>query len=534
MEQTGGWLFAVVFYLKQMLIFSPNFVQDDTTNTPTNLSENYSDLIEFENDLYATLATDIAKLPNASTWDVDWWTTVADSGQSALTNNTPHPLCVGFNNLMIIGDANYIHTLDSSGAVQYKLVTLADEFEIVWIKASSNSYWIGARNKRGRNGQVFEWDGASTVVNFAFDIKGEIPYSCVIKNGIPFVMNSNGQLLAFNGGGFIEIARLPVLENPRFRVDLSGTSYNIGWNDGNNPRQCIHRNGMAVIDDKIHILLNGAIGNAKYLLENMKSGIWIFDENIGLHHKYSLSVGATVDYGVAVTNKVGALTAINEKQNGSFLVGAQIYKNATPSYMHAIWRGGTINANEIRSAFITPFLKSFALEDVWQSIALIFNKFVTSGTDAIVMKYRTQKEDNFPYYITLTWVNATSFTTTSTNFDTYAKVGDEVEILFGIGAGCLAHITSITDNAGTFTVSLDEDIDGGVTGTAGAIIQNWRKITTLTDNNSKKEIISIQDDYTRKMSTQDTNIQFKVELRGTLQSPVLEELRVKHSASTIE
>ena len=77
----------------------------------------------------------------------------------------------------------------------------------------------------------------------------------------------------------------------------------------------------------------------------------------------------------------------------------------------------------------------------------------------------------------------------------------------------------------TYTVDLDDTIDGA-TSTGGVVIQNWRKAGIITDDNVKYEEITIADDYTRAMSNKDVTIQFKIVLRGILQSPVIEELRI--------
>lgn len=97
-----------------------------------------------------------------------------------------------------------------------------------------------------------------------------------------------------------------------------------------------------------------------------------------------------------------------------------------------------------------------------------------------VIKYRTEK----PVYtdFDITWTSTTSFTTTQTGL----AVGDEITIIQAKGSGRIAHISAISFSSPNFTVTLDETITG-VTGTARARSENWKKLKAITKVNQKYE-----------------------------------------------
>jgi hypothetical protein len=65
-------------------------------------------------------------------------------------------------------------------------------------------------------------------------------------------------------------------------------------------------------------------------------------------------------------------------------------------------------------------------------------------------------------------------------------VGDEVEITQGVGSGMCSHITVITNNAGTYTVTVDETHTGATTQTAKARLNKWIKMSELTSNTTAR------------------------------------------------
>jgi hypothetical protein len=171
-----------------------------------------------------------------------------------------------------------------------------------------------------------------------------------------------------------------------------------------------------------------------------------------------------------------------------------------------------------RGYFITP--KIFSQETTDHLNNLVLKYAPLKDGEKIIIKYRTI-DDGKDKIVSddwdMTWTSTTTFTTTETGWAD-AVVGDEVEVLRGAGAGLLAHITAITENAGTYTITIDETFDQYTTGDIGiAIFRNWTKFLTLTSDDTDGFI-------ERQLDVQGKFIQIKVELRG--KGVKIEEIKI--------
>jgi len=120
---------------------------------------------------------------------------------------------------------------------------------------------------------------------------------------------------------------------------------------------------------------------------------------------------------------------------------------------------------------------------------------LTKPEDKVIVKYRTEDKTGFPKTVAAldstatygTWSDANTFTTTA---DLSAvTAGMEVEFILGAGAGYLAHISSISYSAPTYTVNIDEDIRNiAASDICWFIIDNWTKGATITTDNDKNYV----------------------------------------------
>ena len=392
------------------------------------------------------------------------------------------------------------------------------EFEIIWIRSTYDGTWIGARHKTGGEGKVFFWDESAENYNRGYEIKSRLPLSCVIKNGIPYVINTEGQLLKFTGAGFEEAAVLPIFGQINKRW----------YNGSDNNLPVVHRNGMAIIENKVCIFLQSHVsGSTDNIEPNFPSGVWTYDEKQGLRHKFSLSQydGTETDYGIfSITNNVGAILPTDSEQ-GLFICGAKITTNISTALTAIFYRDLSDSINK-RGHFITSVFESSAFEDIFKDILLSFKRFRNSG-DKIIIKYRNIKNSNYPIILTAsaTWSDTDTFTTT-TNLAN-AVVGDEVMIIRGRGAGTTAHISSISEAGGTYTVNLDETITNA-SGTFSFIIDNWTEAATISTQSIERQSFDLD--------VPGTFIQLKVEIRsapagtsGAGDSPELEKIIINSS-----
>lgn len=183
-----------------------------------------------------------------------------------------------------------------------------------------------------------------------------------------------------------------------------------------------------------------------------------------------------------------------------------------------------------RGYFITPRLNSANIEDTHNAL---FIKYKPLGVDdSIIVKYKTSSRKDYPKSSVefiqtadwkATWTDTDTFTTVADLSD--AEVGDEIELIAGVGSGHMAHISSLSETAGTWTVKLDEAFPFAVASDVFYFnIDNWTRLATITntteDNNS-------YNGYFKAPITQLQNskfIQFKVEMRGV--GVTVEEMQV--------
>ena len=479
-----------------------------STTPPTTATTVSSDMVTFNGKLYVSLPTDIAELDN-TTWDNDWWTTV--SGTAGTTTGIAHPLhATKKTNTFLVGDGNLVHAMDKNENVKNSRIILPLGFEIIWIRSDETGTWIGARNKENREAEAFFWDESAENYNRSYGLKSDRTFAGIIKDGIPYTINGEGQLLGFNGSGFEEVAVLPPFAQP-----------NKKWKDGNTVNRCVHRNGMAIIENKIHISLNSKINNASgSTMENFGSGIYTFDPDEGLRHKYSFSQydGTETDYGTFILAQAGALVP-TDVSKGLFLAGATISTDDSTT-MDAIFFLDVNDSILKRGYFITTKFPASSMEDVFHDLVASFKAFRTS-TDRIIVKYRKINDPDFPVIGAGTWSSTTVFTSTASLGNVVA--GNEVEIMIGRGAGTTAHVSTIAFSTPTYTVTLDEAIPNA-SGTAQFLFNNWMKLGTISSQNINYQELMLED--------VGAFVQLKVELRGTGSSPELEGIELTSEPNT--
>lgn len=396
-----------------------------------------------------------------------------------------------------IASCNSSGTCTSSGS---STISTAIKGEITFMKAGKNRIWIGTLNTGGLNTKIYEWDGAAAnTPTREYNVDAQGVLACAIKDDIPYVVDTEGRLLTLSGGEFVEIAVLP-LNNKILKNATSPVA-----NSANSSMRFIHSNGMDVINGRVHLLINNEFMNyGSEIPERASSGIWEYDPDIGLYHKYSFTYqfaqtadagvkGAITDYGQTRIFAAGALMNANrasssQHYNGSLLAGAGIYTSATVTGA-AVFVDDTLNTSAKTGYFVTQKIESSGETENWNEL-VVKHKKLSSSNSKIVVKYRT--EEATPSEETITWVNTTSFTTTGSSVTGgTVGVGDEVEITQGTGGGICSHITAISISSGTATVTVDETHTGVTTGTAKARFQKWKKAGTIQNQTKQSATIGL-------------------------------------------
>lgn len=467
--------------------------------TPTDCSSAISDITIFNGQLIvSTLSRIYKKVANGSGtggWDlVDTSLAAATVRPVAAYNNRLY--WTRLNNTVVSCDTAWAISGTSDAAYNF---TFPDNHVITTIKPFTTGLYVLITKNDGTEGYVYDWNGETkNKYRSQFNVFAQGALSAYVDNSFFYIVNSNAQLLRFNGGGFTEVARLPVKRNALYNANATGSTGNDRF---------IHPNGLTIIDGHVSMLINARNNDTNSTQQdNIHSGIWEYDETIGLYHKYSMSYntigGSTTDQGQIILRSVGGLTntpdlsSYSDTQKGNFLAGAAFYSDAT-TIRYGMFTDNYYDDEQKCGFFSTVQIRADNFNDMYQKITSLY-----TPTDNMqyVIKYRTKKTDWTDF--TLTWVNTTSFTTTQTGIE----VGDEITILQGKGGGRVAHVSAITYSAPNYTVTIDETI-ANVTGTAKGRVQKWKKIDTINNENNFFQSSSI--------NNPSTLIEIKVFMIGT-------------------
>jgi len=502
-----------------------NYVKDVSSGAPTDCG-NMSDIEIFNGNLYVTGTSSLYQLDSSGNW-----TTVSSSFGAA----TPHMMTVYGNRLYITDKLSNVCSMNTSGtvvfpsgspnSVQYTLqlsITNNAQTVITCLRSSANRIWVNTENSTGGKGYVLAWDGSSNQATSSYRLQSSGSLACVIKDDIPYIVDSNANVLFWSGGNFQKVTGF-YRQNNKLLTGATSNSNN----------RFIHPNGMSIITDNIHILINNLNSdNGSTIEETIPSGVWELDlgnpqagvPGRGLIHKNSFSLCHATDtlndFGQNRIVTAGALSELNlagtgATRNGIFLAGAA-YKSDNTTTKYGIFYDDSNDTLQKGGYFITPKIYSPDITNTWQSLYGRYRR-LGSATDKIIAKYRIIEND--PTEMSITWTSTTTFTTTDANMANYA-VGDEVEITQGVGGGRCSHITAISYSNPTYTVTVDETYTGASNQTAKARFNQWIKMGTVNDQTSNFF------NYQFKMSATSTWVQLKICMILTGRKD-LEELQIQ-------
>ena len=480
-KSTGTLIYAVAgtkVYISAGLKANTSFTPDIAAGSPVDCDEG-SDLEIFLSGI-AVAANSKLYYNNGS------WT------NNSLGFSGPYSMCVYASTLYIAGAGGTIKKTTDGTTIAAALSAIAPDQEIMWIRAGANRIWIGTVSIRNGKGQVLEWDGAAAQVTRSYRLETQGTLACVIKDDVPWIFDTNGKLLVFSGGTFVEQARFPLLDKI-----LKGAFTTVTLGD-----KPLHKNGVTISNGRINALLrNTLVDSTSSIPEICPSGIWEYSETIGLYHKYSLSytpVGSNTitDYGQNRLSVPGALSEMKigdtaATATGNLIAGATVFTDSsattssffTNDTFEAVTGSTGEKATQAFGYFVTTKIPAEGVQDTWQKLFAFHEKFLTA-TDKIIVKYRYQEVK--PTEASITWLTTTAFTT-STDVSAYV-VGDEVEVTQGTGGGLCAHITDIQAGSGSSYIVTLEETFTGATGTAKARFQKWKKAGVIQDDRTFGEV----------------------------------------------
>lgn len=500
-----------------------------------------NDASYFEQITNASTPTTITSKCDAISWNGGLWVAtgnstskvcslVAGTWTSGLTsvNASNNSLCQSsINNYLLIGNANVLHQR-TTGGTDSTPVTLPAQFNIEWIRSSNRRTYIGTRTNDSSNARVFFWDESPGGASDSYEVDCQWILSGLFVDNDFYIFTCDGRLMIYNGGGFTQVACLPIY---RFLKNSLVTDSQIYGTFSNTDYLTMAQRGMDLVDGKIHINLDGKIkiptGTGTYRYYNcMPSGIWVYNGDETLYHKY----GATIDTGDFDFLQQNYSSAVAPGAILGMRLGYVGDSMPASSSRSVLWFGASPTATTIasgfnsaltittgtnRGQFETEKIPSSAIAGNAVKVWCVYYGLFTSA-DKILFKYKDQEKENYPLSIynistaPCTWTSTTTFTSTNSQFS-QVEVGEMITILNGAGGGCSAHVSSITNNAGTYTVVLDEAIPGVVANyTFSCTVDNYKRVETeidYTEENSYKDIVI-------KQNKPETFTQILVELRG--------------------
>lgn len=226
------------------------------------------------------------------------------------------------------------------------------------------------------------------------------------------------------------------------------------------------------------------------------------------------------DYGQAVSSRCGGIALMGSK---SFSYDKVIFGgeysdlNSTTNYAHL---NLSVFGFKNIGYFITSKLNSSLIEDNIQKLYIKYRPL--KSEDSITIKYKNKDFNGIPEYASCTVIDNKTLSHNSYIPNSFASTEElELEILSGAGAGQMTKITSITENSGTYTITLSEELEGiSANDVMYVKIDNWNVLDTITsaDSENWKEIPLAKNSKWTK---------FKVVLEGSDIS--IEELQINNS-----
>lgn len=242
----------------------PNPTFDDALWAPS--GGLYSDAVIF-NSLYTVSTSTSIYTWDGGTLSGDW-----DDRSASLTASINHPLEV-FGVLLACGNGNTVKLFNTSYTLTQTL-TLPTEHRVVTMRAVGNYLYIGTKNLNGGNAKIYVWNGDSTLFDYECEVGASWVFSMTPYLSTVAAVTSQGQLGIVNGTTFEELAGLPVYHDPHARW-TGGTGLTLNGK--------VFNRGMCTIGSTIYLNIDGDVDSG--FIPEMKSGIWVYDPDIGLYHR---------------------------------------------------------------------------------------------------------------------------------------------------------------------------------------------------------------------------------------------------------
>lgn len=283
-------------------------------------------------------------------------------------------------------------------------------------------------------------------------------------------------------------------------------------------------------------------GNVYYIIKHTSSVFSVAETRADSLIGNKINLTGTGD----TTNYLLALNLIDYGQTLGVSTGGIVTTvTKTPIYDHILYSGKNYNASGTTAPyiqmtsggfdnigyFVTPKITSGNVIDVLQKVYIKYKPL--KDTDSITIKYKDEQVFNLPTFTPqlgrtgtgCIWTSSTTLTTTFDLSDAMDYLDDihelECEIISGAGAGQMSQISSITYNAGTYTVTLSDEMLGVTNANqCNVIIDNWKMGATID-----VDTLEIEKGWQEiGIDSQSKDFKLKVILKGV--ETTIEELQI--------
>lgn len=197
---------------------------------------------------------------------------------------------------LAVSNGNVVKQYDTSYANTQDL-TIPSDYEVVGMAYNNSKMGIITRLGSASEGQNTEarfyiWDGATGAANSDSGVGSDACIAVCAYRSTFVILTRAGQLLEWNGGGFNILASFPFyFEDKIFGDFLNNSTFG---------------NIMTVDGDVIYINLGMDLNEVGLKQEdispNCPSGVWCFDPEVGLYHRWSPSASAAYIFNVTDAN----------------------------------------------------------------------------------------------------------------------------------------------------------------------------------------------------------------------------------------
>lgn len=329
------------------------YTEDEGTGNPTGTIDSHA--VFWIDRWHASTDTTVVSRSAAS----NSWT----SRITSLTSGKTHFLEIfKSRNTICVANGNVVKQYDTSYAASIDL-TIPSEFEITKLKYNNEKMAVVARLSQNTAAGVtddtyfFVWNGATTAANQGVSIGSSGILHLLPYKGSFIIVTEAGQVKYWTGGGFQELANFPFY-NASARLSRNVLSYgDTAKADGD----------VAYINIGSEVYTTSRKGDA--VLPAFQAGMWCFDPEVGLYHRYSPSISQAYVVSVAAAG-VNTTTDVITAATGTIPATGNVARYASLNASTAI---GGLSINQdyyIIKVSSTTFKLATTKENAIEGIAI--------------------------------------------------------------------------------------------------------------------------------------------------------------------